>query len=216
MFLFPFSGHVFISQGIGTLQESPLARCAGGRSGASVQQRNRSGGHSAAQIERPARSLLHRHLRSGRRDEPQKAAGMLRPDNVLENGHHQYRSRLSQVIRGFAEKQHIFAASKFTSRVEVDAPSTKIYRFHGAVIHPSGERVPVSTESLLLRESRLKVCSKLRRIKTYWLVDCIRLMASHCRTRTTPRESWFTRVMKRRRCSTIAVQGTSGHKSSSR
>ncbi|XP_062707400.1 phospholipid-transporting ATPase VD isoform X2 [Aedes albopictus] len=61
-----------------------------------------------------------------------------------------------QVIRGFAEKQHIFAASKFTSRVEVDAPSTKIYRFHGAVIHPSGERVPVSTESLLLRESRLK------------------------------------------------------------
>ncbi|XP_055539760.1 phospholipid-transporting ATPase VD isoform X2 [Wyeomyia smithii] len=61
-----------------------------------------------------------------------------------------------QVIRGFAEKQHIFMPSKFTSRVEVDAPSTKIYRFHGAVIHPSGERVPVSTESLLLRESRLK------------------------------------------------------------
>lgn len=62
-----------------------------------------------------------------------------------------------QVIRGFAEKQHSFVQSKFTSRVEVDAPSTKIYRFHGAVIHPSGERVPVSTESLLLRESRLKV-----------------------------------------------------------
>ncbi|XP_038112384.1 probable phospholipid-transporting ATPase VD isoform X2 [Culex quinquefasciatus] len=61
-----------------------------------------------------------------------------------------------QVIRGFAEKQHSFVQSKFTSRVEVDAPSTKIYRFHGAVIHPSGERVPVSTESLLLRESRLK------------------------------------------------------------
>uniref|UniRef100_A0A8D8GNP8 Phospholipid-transporting ATPase n=1 Tax=Culex pipiens TaxID=7175 RepID=A0A8D8GNP8_CULPI len=61
-----------------------------------------------------------------------------------------------QVIRGFSEKQHSFVQSKFTSRVEVDAPSTKIYRFHGAVIHPSGERVPVSTESLLLRESRLK------------------------------------------------------------
>ncbi|XP_055601300.1 phospholipid-transporting ATPase VD isoform X2 [Uranotaenia lowii] len=61
-----------------------------------------------------------------------------------------------QVIRGFSEKQHAFTASKFTSRVEVDAPSTKIYRFHGAVIHPSGERVPVATESLLLRESRLK------------------------------------------------------------
>uniref|UniRef100_A0A182JZG0 Phospholipid-transporting ATPase n=1 Tax=Anopheles christyi TaxID=43041 RepID=A0A182JZG0_9DIPT len=61
-----------------------------------------------------------------------------------------------QVIRGFVEKQHSFAPNKFTSRIEVDAPSTKIYRFHGAVIHPSGERVPVSTESLLLRESRLK------------------------------------------------------------
>ncbi|XP_052894439.1 phospholipid-transporting ATPase VD isoform X1 [Anopheles moucheti] len=61
-----------------------------------------------------------------------------------------------QVVRGFVEKQHIFAPNKFTSRIEVDAPSTKIYRFHGAVIHPSGERVPVSTESLLLRESRLK------------------------------------------------------------
>ncbi|XP_040164257.1 phospholipid-transporting ATPase VD isoform X1 [Anopheles arabiensis] len=61
-----------------------------------------------------------------------------------------------QVVRGFVEKQHSFAPNKFTSRIEVDAPSTKIYRFHGAVIHPSGERVPVSTESLLLRESRLK------------------------------------------------------------
>lgn len=64
---------------------------------------------------------------------------------------------LSKVVRGFVEKQHSFAPNKFTSRIEVDAPSTKIYRFHGAVIHPSGERVPVSTESLLLRESRLKV-----------------------------------------------------------
>uniref|UniRef100_A0A182QXU6 Phospholipid-transporting ATPase n=1 Tax=Anopheles farauti TaxID=69004 RepID=A0A182QXU6_9DIPT len=61
-----------------------------------------------------------------------------------------------QVVRGFVEKQHIFTPNKFTSRIEVDAPSTKIYRFHGAVIHPSGERVPISTESLLLRESRLK------------------------------------------------------------
>lgn len=43
------------------------------------------------------------------------------------------------------------------SRVEADAPTTKLYRFHGAIIHPSGERVPLSTESLLLRESRLKV-----------------------------------------------------------
>ncbi|XP_055682408.1 phospholipid-transporting ATPase VA isoform X2 [Lutzomyia longipalpis] len=61
-----------------------------------------------------------------------------------------------EVVRGFDEKQHNFSASKFVSRVEVDAPSTKIYRFHGAMIHPTGEQVPVSTENLLLRESRLK------------------------------------------------------------
>jgi phospholipid-translocating ATPase len=40
--------------------------------------------------------------------------------------------------------------------VEVDGPTTKIYRFHGAIVHPSGERVPVGTENLLLRECVLK------------------------------------------------------------
>lgn len=64
-----------------------------------------------------------------------------------------------EVVRGFIEKQQLFSASKFTSRVEVDAPTTKIYRFHGALVHQSGERVPVSSENLLLRESRLKVSS---------------------------------------------------------
>ena len=61
-----------------------------------------------------------------------------------------------QVVRGFQEKQHLFSSSKFVSKLEIDPPTTKTYRFHGAVVHPSGERVPVSTESLLLRESRLK------------------------------------------------------------
>lgn len=40
--------------------------------------------------------------------------------------------------------------------MEVDAPTTKIYRFHGSLIHPSGERVPLSTENLLLRECVVK------------------------------------------------------------
>lgn len=62
-----------------------------------------------------------------------------------------------QVVRGFEEMQNIFVPSKFVSRVEADAPTTKLYRFHGALIHPTGERVPISTECLLLRESRLKV-----------------------------------------------------------
>lgn len=50
----------------------------------------------------------------------------------------------------------MFEPSKFRSRVEVDAPTTKIYRFHGAIIHPSCERVPVGTENILLRECLLK------------------------------------------------------------
>ena len=62
-----------------------------------------------------------------------------------------------QVVRGFIEKQSSFTPSKFISKLEIDSPTTKIYRFHGAMIHPSGERVPISTDSLLLRESRLKV-----------------------------------------------------------
>ena len=61
------------------------------------------------------------------------------------------------MVRGFTDKQTIFTPSKFVSRIEADAPTTKLYRFHGALIHPSGERVPIATECLLLRESRLKV-----------------------------------------------------------
>lgn len=65
--------------------------------------------------------------------------------------------KLREVVRGFIDKQQLFTPSKFTSRVEVDIPTTKIFKFNGALIHPAGARVPVSTENLLLRESRLKV-----------------------------------------------------------
>ncbi|XP_012264528.2 phospholipid-transporting ATPase VD isoform X2 [Athalia rosae] len=61
-----------------------------------------------------------------------------------------------QVVRGFLDRQNNFQPSKFRSVVEVDQPSTRIYRFHGAVVHSSGARVPVSTENLLLRECLLK------------------------------------------------------------
>ena len=53
-------------------------------------------------------------------------------------------------------QQDVFEPCKFQSVVEVDSPTTKIYRFHGAIVHPSGERVPVGTENLLLRECVLK------------------------------------------------------------
>lgn len=59
-----------------------------------------------------------------------------------------------QCVRGF---DSTFEPCEFVSRLEVDTPTTKIYRFHGAMVHPSGERVPISSDNLLLRESRLKV-----------------------------------------------------------
>lgn len=79
--------------------------------------------------------------------------------------------KLREVVRGFVDKQQLFKPIKFTSRVEVDLPTTKIFKFNGALIHPSGERVPISTENLLLRESRLKVSkSKLDLIFTNHLL----------------------------------------------
>ncbi|XP_066998273.2 phospholipid-transporting ATPase VD [Anabrus simplex] len=60
------------------------------------------------------------------------------------------------VVKGFVERQNSFQPSLFRSVVEVDPPTTKIYRFHGAIVHPSGERIPVSTDNLLLRECMLK------------------------------------------------------------
>jgi phospholipid-translocating ATPase len=62
-----------------------------------------------------------------------------------------------QVVRGFTERQSSFTPSKFNSKLEIDAPTTKIYRFHGSMIHPNGERIPINSDNLLLRESRLKV-----------------------------------------------------------
>ncbi|XP_037957548.1 probable phospholipid-transporting ATPase VA isoform X2 [Teleopsis dalmanni] len=72
-----------------------------------------------------------------------------------------------EVVRGFTDKQNIFTPSKFVSRVEADAPTTKLYRFHGALIHSTGERVPISTENLLLRESRLKNTDYVEGIVVY-------------------------------------------------
>lgn len=76
----------------------------------------------------------------------------------IDTGHLDGETNLKQrqVARGFVEKQDVFEPSKFKSYIEVDAPTTKIYRFHGALIHPTGERIPVGTDNLLLRECLLK------------------------------------------------------------
>ncbi|KAJ8976657.1 hypothetical protein NQ317_010373, partial [Molorchus minor] len=76
----------------------------------------------------------------------------------IDTGHLDGETNLKQrqVARGFLEKQRIFEPSKFRSSIEVEAPTTKIYRFHGAIVHPSGARMPVGTDNLLLRECLLK------------------------------------------------------------
>lgn len=60
-----------------------------------------------------------------------------------------------------------FSPALFRSVVEVESPTTKIYRFHGAIIHPSGEKVPVCTENLLLRECILKNTDYVEGIVVY-------------------------------------------------
>jgi phospholipid-translocating ATPase len=67
----------------------------------------------------------------------------------------------------FVLQQDVFEPSKFRSRVEVEAPTTKIYRFHGAIIHSSGERVPVGTDNILLRECLLKNTDYVEGIVVY-------------------------------------------------
>ncbi|KAG5886182.1 hypothetical protein JTB14_036051 [Gonioctena quinquepunctata] len=76
----------------------------------------------------------------------------------IDTGHLDGETNLKQrcVARGFVEKLSTFEPSKFRSKIEVEAPTTKIYRFHGAIVHPSGSRVPVGTDNLLLRECVLK------------------------------------------------------------
>ncbi|XP_045030963.1 phospholipid-transporting ATPase VD isoform X1 [Daphnia magna] len=53
-------------------------------------------------------------------------------------------------------KQHHFQPKAFVSHIECEAPTTKIYQFHGAIVNPDGSRVPVGRENLLLRDCALK------------------------------------------------------------
>ncbi|KAK9694502.1 hypothetical protein QE152_g33510 [Popillia japonica] len=87
----------------------------------------------------------------------------------IDTGHLDGETNLKQrqVARGFIEKQTTFEPSRFKSRIEVDPPTTKIYRFYGAMIHSSGERVPVGTNNLLLRECLLKNTDYVEGIVVY-------------------------------------------------
>ncbi|XP_045478925.1 phospholipid-transporting ATPase VD isoform X1 [Harmonia axyridis] len=85
----------------------------------------------------------------------------------IDTGHLDGETNLKQrqVARGFVEKD--FSPCKFKSTIEVDAPTTKIYRFQGTIIHPSGETVPVGTENFILRECLLKNTDYVEGIVVY-------------------------------------------------
>ncbi|XP_026744812.1 probable phospholipid-transporting ATPase VD [Trichoplusia ni] len=71
------------------------------------------------------------------------------------------------VAPGFKEKQSEFSPLKFRSSVEVERPSTKIYRFTGCISHPNGERVPLTSENLLLRDCTIKNTDYVEGIVVY-------------------------------------------------
>lgn len=98
-----------------------------------------------------------------------------------------------QVVQGFDALQSSFTPSKFISKLEIDSPTTKIYRFHGTMVHPSGVRIPISTDNLLLRESRLKVSRALIRIERF-------LILSVARTRLSWKASSCTLGTRRKQC----------------
>ncbi|KAK9870972.1 hypothetical protein WA026_009932 [Henosepilachna vigintioctopunctata] len=85
----------------------------------------------------------------------------------IDTGHLDGETNLKQrqVARGFVEKA--FSPCKFRSNIEVDPPTTKIYMFHGAILHPTGQKVPVGTENLLLRECLLKNTDYVEGIVVY-------------------------------------------------
>ncbi|ENN83109.1 hypothetical protein YQE_00530, partial [Dendroctonus ponderosae] len=87
----------------------------------------------------------------------------------IDTGHLDGETNLKQrqVARGFIEKQRWFEPSKFRSKIEVESPTTKIYRFHGSIVHDSGQRVPVGTDNLLLRECLLKNTDFIEGIVVY-------------------------------------------------
>ncbi|CAB4062628.1 E7.6.2.1 [Lepeophtheirus salmonis] len=72
-----------------------------------------------------------------------------------------------EVPRGFKEQRLSFQPQEFRSTIECDMPTTKIYRFHGSILHPWGERIPVGKDNLLLRECILKNTDYVEGIVVY-------------------------------------------------
>ncbi|XP_053599643.1 phospholipid-transporting ATPase VD [Plodia interpunctella] len=60
------------------------------------------------------------------------------------------------VVPALKRYHNQFNPTKFISIIEVDRPSTKIYRFSGTISNPNGTRIPLDSDNLLLRECTIK------------------------------------------------------------
>lgn len=71
-----------------------------------------------------------------------------------------------QSVKGLGMDER-FEVSKFDFLMEVGAPSTKIYHFTGSIPLPSGERVPLTKDNLLLRDCALRNTDYIEGIVVY-------------------------------------------------
>ncbi|XP_042867985.1 phospholipid-transporting ATPase VA-like isoform X1 [Penaeus japonicus] len=71
-----------------------------------------------------------------------------------------------QAVKGLGMDER-FEVSKFDYMMEIGAPSTKIYHFTGTIPLPSGERVPLTKDNLLLRDCALRNTDYIEGIVVY-------------------------------------------------
>lgn len=97
------------------------------------------------------------------------AAGLCYIETMNLDGESNLKQR--EVVRGFVDKQRTFSVNNFTSTIEVENPTTKVYHFSGKLIHTdkNGQlnQVPLTKENLLLRDCFLKNTDYVEGIVVY-------------------------------------------------
>ncbi|KFM79784.1 putative phospholipid-transporting ATPase VD, partial [Stegodyphus mimosarum] len=71
------------------------------------------------------------------------------------------------VARGLMTTDYVFHPSSFQGRIECDPPNHKIYHFNGCITLPTGVKVPISKENLLLKDCVLKNADFVEGIVVY-------------------------------------------------
>ncbi|GIY86173.1 probable phospholipid-transporting ATPase VA [Caerostris darwini] len=72
-----------------------------------------------------------------------------------------------QAVRGLMPLNDSFHPSTFQGRIECDPPNHKIYHFNGCITMPSGQKVPICKENLLLKDCVLKNADFVEGIVVY-------------------------------------------------